>query len=106
MQDIDLGPMEYVTEKRNLSDEPPENWESKEYFVPAITTGPEASSMTSSVGTSLKRGYIANSLRASVFSTSNNVLRKLVATAERPTEIHDLHDVQINEFKNQMSCFL
>jgi hypothetical protein len=54
----------------------------------------------------LKRGFIANSIRASIFSTRNNILRNLVATEERPTEIHDLYDVQLNEFKDQMSCFL
>jgi hypothetical protein len=72
--------------------------------MPCVTTADNGlGQATGAAG--IRRGSIATSIRASIFS-SNNVLRSLVATAERPTEIHNLHDIQMNEFKNELSCFL
>ncbi|KAL3907563.1 MAG: hypothetical protein SGARI_003480 [Bacillariaceae sp.] len=71
--------------------------------MPAITTG---ASDGDSLGASLKRGSIANSIRTSVISAGNVVLKNFVTTVERPTEVHNLHDLQINEYSSQMSCFL
>jgi hypothetical protein len=96
--------MEYISEKRNLSEEPVGNWKSKDYYMPVVTVGGEGDMST--FRASLKRGSIANSVRASIFSKDNIVIRNLVTTAERPTEIHNIHDVQLNEYKNQISCFL
>ena len=72
--------------------------------MPAITTGGTTGDDT--VGASLKRGSIANSLRESVFASGSVILKNFVTTVERPTEIHNLHDVQMNEYSQQMSCFL
>lgn len=37
---------------------------------------------------------------------NNNILKSLVRSSERPTEIYTLHDVQINEYREELSCFL
>lgn len=108
-RNLDQGKMEYLMDKKNLSGEPVGNWKSVEYFMPAISTAgvAVASSVESEVSSgSLRRGSLANSIRSSFFSMSNNVLKSLVKVSERPSEFHDLHDVQINEYKNQISCFL
>ncbi|KAG7368186.1 CaCA family Na+/Ca+ antiporter [Nitzschia inconspicua] len=103
-KDIDLGPMEYVTAKRNLSEEPEGNWKAVDYYVPRISTDAALSQVSGAV--SLRRGSIANSIRTSTFSHTHNILRNFIATEERPTEIHNLYDVQMNDFKNELSCFL
>lgn len=127
--------MEYVTEKRNLSEEvgsfvdamnrrhlhihdlipfcfdlrndgqPEGNWKSVEYFMPCVETT-EASLSHVSGGNSHRRGTFANSIRTSLFSANNNIMKNFVAMAESPTEIHNLHDVQMNEHKSELSCFL
>jgi hypothetical protein len=73
--------------------------------MPCVTTAENALGQGSGAA-SLRRGSIAASVRASVFAASNNVLRSLVASTERPTEIHNLHDIQMNDFKEELSCFL
>jgi len=116
---LDQGKMDYLMEKVNLSDEPVGNWESVEYFMPAISTAEISteddtdasmrstdSLIGSSVIHSLKRGTLANSLRDSIFSMNNTVLKSLVKVSERPSELNTLHNIHMNEFKNQVSCFL
>jgi Ca2+/Na+ antiporter len=110
-RNLDQGKMEYLMDKKNLSGEPVGNWKSVEYYMPAISTDDVAASTAAcsveseTLSDSLRRGALANSIR-SVFSMRNNVLKSLVKVSERPSEFHDLHDVQINEYKNQISCFL
>ena len=95
-------------EAANLSNEPVGNWESVQYFMPAVSTdgGIEDSTRSGGSISSLKRAALANSIRSSVFSMRNNILKSLVKVSERPSEFHSLHDVQINEYKSQISCFL
>ena len=96
-------------EKTILSDEPVGNWKSVEYFMPAISASNEDDpSMRSTDGLtdSLKRAALAESLRESIFSMNNNVLKSLVKVSERPSELNTLHDVRMNEFKNEISCFM
>ena len=117
-RNLDQGKMEYLMDKKNLSGEPAGNWKSVQYYMPVISTdGVAASTAACSVENeassrslgalsgSLRRGSLASSIR-STFSMRNNILKSLVKVSERPSEFHDLHDVQINEYKNQISCFL
>jgi len=103
---LDLGKMEYLMEKVNLSEEPVGNWKSVEYYMPAVATTGEGVTVAPSTISSMRRGSLANSFRSSIFSLGNNVLKSLVKVSERPSEYHNLHDVHINEYKNQISCFL
>ncbi|VEU36273.1 unnamed protein product [Pseudo-nitzschia multistriata] len=103
------GKMDFLIEEKNLSKEPVENWESIEYYMPAIaSSADDGASIRSDENLldSSRRASLANSVRSSIFSMNNTVLRKLVRASERPTEIFSLHDVQINDFKNEISCFL
>jgi len=96
-------------EKAILSDEPAGNWESVEYYMPAISSPDDADGSmrsTDNLMENLKRASLANSLRASIFSMDNNVLKSLVKVSERPSEMNSLHDVYTNDFKNEISCFL
>jgi len=108
-KNLHQGKMEYLMEKVNLSEEPVENWKSVEYFMPVhATDGALLSSgkTGASVTGSLKRAQLASSERSSIFSMGKNVLKSLVRLSDRPSEFHSLHDVHINEYKNQISCFL
>jgi hypothetical protein len=101
--------MAYLMEKAILSDEPVGNWESVEYYMPAISSSDDTDGSmrsTDSLMENLKRASLANSLRASIFSMNNNVLKSLVKVSDRPSEMNSLHDVHVNDFKNEISCFL
>ena len=98
-------------EKANLSKEPIGNWKSVEYFMPAHSTdstriGDSTISTDSNFASSLRRASLSNSIRSSIFSMNNNILKSLVKVSERPSELNSLHDVQINDYKKEISCFL
>jgi len=108
-KNLNQGKMDYLMEKAILSDEPAGNWESVEYYMPAISSPDDADGSmrsTDNLMENLKRASLANSLRASIFSMDNNVLKSLVKVSERPSEMNSLHDVYTNDFKNEISCFL
>jgi hypothetical protein len=96
--------MPFITEKVNLSNEPAENWKSVDYYMNIVDIGDGESSVFSKAGQSFRSGLLASSLRNSAFG--NKVLKSLMAATERPSENHTLHDVQINEFKHEIQCFL
>eukprot|EP00531_Pseudo-nitzschia_arenysensis_P014271 CAMPEP_0116124498 /NCGR_PEP_ID=MMETSP0329-20121206/5311_1 /TAXON_ID=697910 /ORGANISM="Pseudo-nitzschia arenysensis, Strain B593" /LENGTH=648 /DNA_ID=CAMNT_0003618479 /DNA_START=83 /DNA_END=2029 /DNA_ORIENTATION=+ len=108
-KNLHQGKMDYIMEKKILSDEPEENWKSVEYYRPANSTGDftEGSmrSRDSLIG-SFRPSALANSLRDLVFSINDNVLKSLVRVSERPSELNTLHDVHVNDYKNEISCFL
>ena len=96
-------------EKVNLSDEPAGNWKSVEYYTPAISTTDDTDPSirsTDGLTNSTKRTSLANSVRDSIFSMNNQVLKSLIKTSERPSELNSLHDVQVNDFKKEISCFM
>ena len=96
-------------EKKILSDEPEGNWKSVEYYRPANSTGDftDASmgSRDSLMG-SFQPSALANSLRDLVFSINDDVLKSLVRVSQRPSELNTLNDVHVNDYKNEISCFL
>ena len=97
-------------EKTILSKEPVENWKSVEYFMPAIPASDDFTD--ASVGSrdsffdNSQRASLASSVRSSVFSMNHTILRSLVRVSERPSELNTLHDIHVNDFKNEISCFL
>jgi K+-dependent Na+/Ca+ exchanger-like protein len=94
-RNLDQGKMDYLMEKVNLSDEPAGNWISEEYYMPATSTGEDTdASMRSS-----------DSLK-SLLSFNNATLKSLVRASERPSELNSLHDLHVNDYKNEISCFL
>ena len=102
--------MDYVLEKAILSDEPVGNWKSVEYDMPAKSspednTDASLRSAGSFIGSS-QRSSLSGSVGSLVFSSNHNVLKKLVRVSERPSELNTLHDVRMNEYKNEISCFL
>ena len=100
--------MQFITEKVNLSDEPAENWKSVDYYMPLTSVDETGASDISLAGSSFRGGgFLANSVRdAAAFVVGNNVLKAFIATTERPSEHHSLHDIHVNDFKNEMHCFL
>mmetsp|Transcript_573 Transcript_573/g.1136 ORF Transcript_573/g.1136 Transcript_573/m.1136 type:complete len:100 (-) Transcript_573:17-316(-) len=95
----------------NLSDEPIENWKSVEYYMPAkkIAADDDDGLSMRSDSSLVGRSHSADlslSFRDSIFSLRNNILTSLIQVSERPSEMKSLHDVQINDFKSQISCFL
>jgi len=102
--------MDYVLEKAILSDEPVGNWKSVEYDMPAKSSPEDSTdaslrSAGSFIGSS-QRSSLSGSVGSLVFSSNHNVLKKLVRVSERPSESNTLHDVRMNEYKNEISCFL
>ncbi len=101
--------MDYILAKAKLSDEPEGNWKSVEYYKPANPTGDFTDASirsTDSLMGSFHQSVLANSVRDLVFSINDNVLKSLVRTSERPSELNALHDVNVNDYKNEISCFL
>jgi hypothetical protein len=102
--------MAYLMEKKTLSDEPVGNWESVEYYMPAFShsyeTDASRRSASSMINDSQRSSSFADTLRESVFSLNNNLLMSLLKVSERPSELNTLHDMHVNDFKNQISCFL
>lgn len=97
----------YVTEQKNLSDEPASNWKSVEYLVPTI---PKAESARGDGGDSLRqssasirRGFLASSIRSSITRSGNREMFSLLRYSERPSDLHDVHDIEINEVSERAS---
>jgi hypothetical protein len=107
-KDIDPGEMKFITEKTNLSHEPAENWKSVDYYMPVVPVGEqhESGDFSRADSNSLRGGGIANTVRRSEFVAGNTILKSLIAVTERPSGFRSLHDVQVNEFKNEIQCFL
>mmetsp|Transcript_70693 Transcript_70693/g.143568 ORF Transcript_70693/g.143568 Transcript_70693/m.143568 type:complete len:647 (+) Transcript_70693:128-2068(+) len=108
---LDPGKVEYLMKNVNLSDEPIENWKSVEYYMPAkkIAADDDDGLSMRSDSSLVGRSHSADlslSFRDSIFSLRNNILTSLIQVSERPSEMKSLHDVQINDFKSQISCFL
>lgn len=97
-------------EKAILSKEPVENWNCVEYYMPVTSSSDDYTDTsmrsTDSMIKDSQRASLASSVRSSVFSINNNILKSLVRVSERPSELNTLHDVQVNDFKNEISCFL
>lgn len=95
--------MKFVTEEVNLSNEPTDNWKSVQYYMPAVAVDGSESSEFSLEGS---RRSIGSSVRHFDFVTGNSILKSLIATTERPSDNHSLHDVLVNEFKSEIQCFM
>eukprot|EP00535_Pseudo-nitzschia_heimii_P009047 CAMPEP_0197191504 /NCGR_PEP_ID=MMETSP1423-20130617/23527_1 /TAXON_ID=476441 /ORGANISM="Pseudo-nitzschia heimii, Strain UNC1101" /LENGTH=361 /DNA_ID=CAMNT_0042644161 /DNA_START=44 /DNA_END=1126 /DNA_ORIENTATION=+ len=104
-KDLYQGKMDYVMEKKNLCDEPVGNWKSVEYFMPGVSTedsiGLSSISENSMIG---RRGSMADSIRS--LSMDNKILKSLLKVSQRPSEMNALYNIHINDFKQEMSCFL
>ena len=104
--------MPFLTEKKTLSKEPAANWNSVEYYMPAHQEnldeqgsevfGEGSGSIRGSFkGRASQRGsLISQSIRASVGKIG--ALSEFFLHSERPTDIHSIHDLEVNE----VSCFL
>ena len=96
-------------EKATLSDEPVGNWKSVEYFMPALPAedGSDLSiiSEDSRINTT-NRSTFSTSLRLIISGTENKILKSLVKLSERPSEMNALHNIHLNDFKDEISCFL
>jgi len=90
-KNLDQGKMDYLMEKVNLSDEPVGNWKSAEYYRPVTSTGDDTVALIRS---------------KSLSSFNNATLKSLLRATERPSELNSLHDLRVNDYKNEISCFL
>lgn len=102
--------MDYILEKAILSDEPVGNWKSKEYDMPAKSSPEEHTDAslrsTGSLIGSSQRSSLSGSVGSLIFSSNHNVLKRLIRVSERPSELNTLHDVRMNDYKNEISCFM
>jgi hypothetical protein len=105
-QQLDVPPIPYVTQKKNLSSEPASNWSPVEYFMPSVAHGRRASlgdsiSNNSNEGAEVsanrRTSFLASSIRNSIQHIGNEALFSLMRHSERPSELHSVHDLEINE---------
>ena len=97
--------MPYVTESKNLSSEPEANWKSVQYYLQSIpsrlssTDEDDGSSLRSSTISNTRSSFLVSSVRASMEKAGFGEMLTLVKHSERPTNMHALHDIEINEVR-------
>jgi hypothetical protein len=115
--------MPFVTEKKNLSSEPVANWNTVQVYTkpdsfessfgasfdegegdPELIQRPSGASAASAASTSQRGSFnkkgrrLSTSLRNIAESLQNNgILLELLKHSERPSDMHDVHDVEYNE---------
>jgi hypothetical protein len=123
--------MPFVTEKKNLSSEPAANWNRVEVFAKQASFGSSFGSFDegeqsgefkgrssasqedpesrgslvsqSSTGSARERrsSALSGSIRHFAGSVKTGSLLQLLKHSERPSDLHDVHDVEYNEVRNR-----